>query len=204
MASRSAALAADLSVGPTEEQDQESPMISPRASRTFEPSSGDVCARRRPIRSTANVRIWLILIQERLGRPRALLSSVSGNPARGSWLVRATAITVPDRSLNTSWLRMSTGRSPACSRPRTGLRSAQRPLLSVFGPSLSTRCQPFLGQRSLLISVQLRTFARQATLRQACELLGNSGFHCLASIREAVLGYKLVQFAHQCGIEGDR
>ena len=36
------------------------------------------------------------------------------------------AMTVPDRSLKTSWLRMSTGRWPACSRPRTRLRSAQR------------------------------------------------------------------------------
>jgi len=128
------------SVGPIEEQDQESPMISPRPSRTFETSSGDACAMRRPILSTANVRIWLILIQERLGRPRALLSSVSGNPARGSWLVRATAITVPERSLKTSWLRMSTGRSPACSRPRTGLRSAQRTSpLSIRAKSLYSR-----------------------------------------------------------------
>src|SRR3989449_7452593 len=39
---------------------------------------------------------------------------------------QATAMTVPERSLNTSWLRTRTGRSPACSRPRTGLRSAQR------------------------------------------------------------------------------
>jgi len=29
-------------------------------------------------------------------------SSVNGNPARCGWLVRATAITVPDRSLNMS------------------------------------------------------------------------------------------------------
>ena len=30
------------------------------------------------------------------------ISSVSGNPARGSWLLMATAMTVPERSLNTS------------------------------------------------------------------------------------------------------
>src|SRR5574341_779108 len=35
-------------------------------------------------------------------------------------------MTVPERSLNTSWLKISTGRSPACSRPLTGFRSAQR------------------------------------------------------------------------------
>jgi hypothetical protein len=37
---------------------------------------------RLPIRSAANVRIWLILIQERLGSPDAVDSRVSGNPAR--------------------------------------------------------------------------------------------------------------------------
>ncbi len=77
-------------------------MISPSPSSTVETSSGVDRAIRRPIRSTARVRIWLILIHDRLGRPLAPLSSVSGNPARGSRLVRATAITVPERSLNTS------------------------------------------------------------------------------------------------------
>ena len=101
-------------------------MISPSPSSTEETSSGVAWAMRRPIRSTARVRIWLILIHDRFGKPLALLSSVSGNPARGSWLVSATAITVQERSLNTSWLRIKTGRSPACSLPRTGFRSAQR------------------------------------------------------------------------------
>src|SRR5215813_716739 len=41
-------------------------------------------------------------------------------------IVKATAITVPDRSLKISLLRIRTGRCPACSRPRVGLRSAQR------------------------------------------------------------------------------
>lgn len=53
-------------------------------------------------------------------------SSVKGNPARCGWLVIATAMTVPDRSLNTSWLSTSTGRMPACSRPRVGFKSAHR------------------------------------------------------------------------------
>ena len=62
------------------------------------------------MRSVANVRIWLILTQERLGNLGVTNSNVKGNPARGGWLVKATAITVPDRSLKTSWLRISTGR----------------------------------------------------------------------------------------------
>ena len=53
----------------------------------------------RPIRSVESVRIWLILIHDLFGRPVAVLSSVGGNPARGSWLVSATAMTVPERSL---------------------------------------------------------------------------------------------------------
>src|SRR5947199_10586819 len=54
-------------------------------------------------------------------------------------------MTVPERSLNTSWLRTRTGRSPACSRPRTGLRSAQRiSPLSIRAKSPS--CPPDLPQ----------------------------------------------------------
>jgi hypothetical protein len=41
----------------------------------------------------------------------------SGKPAFGSWPVRATAMTVPDRSLKTSWLKTNTGRSPDCPWP---------------------------------------------------------------------------------------
>jgi hypothetical protein len=37
----------------------------------------------------------------------------------------AIAIAVSDLLLNTSWLRISTGRSPDCSRPLTGFKSAQ-------------------------------------------------------------------------------
>ena len=48
-----------------------------------------------------------------------------GKPARCCWLVRARAMTVPDFSLNTSWLITTTGLTPACSLPLTGLRSAQ-------------------------------------------------------------------------------
>ncbi len=118
-------------------------MISPSPSSTAETSSGVDWATRRPIRETARVRIWLILIHERFGRPFALLSMVSGNPARGSRLVSATAITVPERSLNTSWLRTRTGRSPACSLPRIGIRSAQRiSPLSIRAKCLGSRQGP--------------------------------------------------------------
>ena len=40
-----------------------------------------------------------LFTQDRLVSLEARLSSVSGKPARGSWLVIATAITVPERSL---------------------------------------------------------------------------------------------------------
>jgi hypothetical protein len=55
-----------------------------------------------PIRSTDKVRIWLILIHDRLVNPSAFVSKLKGKEARGSWLVIAMAITVPERSLNTS------------------------------------------------------------------------------------------------------
>src|SRR6266542_750085 len=51
--------------------DQESPMISASPSSTLETASGAVRAMRRPTRSTERVRIWLILIHDRLGRPFA-------------------------------------------------------------------------------------------------------------------------------------
>lgn len=91
------------------------PTISFSPSITRAISSSEARANFLPIRSTESVRTWLILIHDRFGRPVALVSQVSGNPARGSWLVMATAITVPDRSLKTSWLRIKTGRDPACS-----------------------------------------------------------------------------------------
>ncbi len=92
---------------------------------TSSSSSGARRPKRRPSRSVESVRIWLILTQERLGSFVDWISSVSGKPALGWRLVMATAITVPDRSLNTSSLRTATGRRPACSWPRTGLSSAQ-------------------------------------------------------------------------------
>src|SRR6266496_1465608 len=81
---------------------------------------------RLPIRPMESVRIWLIFTQDRLGKAVAPSSRVSGKPARWGWFVIGTAITVPERSLKMSWLRMRTGRRPACSCPRAGWRSAQR------------------------------------------------------------------------------
>jgi hypothetical protein len=92
---------------------------------TCSTSSGGRRPRRLPRRSVDRVRIWPTLTQDRFGRRAEVISTVSGKPAAGSWLVTATAITVPERSLNTSSLRTTTGRRPACSRPRTRSRSAQ-------------------------------------------------------------------------------
>jgi hypothetical protein len=61
------------------------------------------------------VRIWLIFTHDRLGSLTLLSSRVRGNLARCGWLVMAIAITVPDRALNTSSLRTTTGREPPCS-----------------------------------------------------------------------------------------
>jgi hypothetical protein len=39
----------------------------------------------------------MIFTHERFGSPVSVSSKLSGNPARGGWLVSATAMTVPDR-----------------------------------------------------------------------------------------------------------
>ena len=65
-------------------RNESQPIISLRPSTTRSASSSEARARRRPMRSTESVRIWLILTHDRFGKPGALLSSVSGKPARGS------------------------------------------------------------------------------------------------------------------------
>jgi hypothetical protein len=55
-----------------------------------------------PKRSCERVRIWLILTDVFLGRAEEESGRVSGKPAFCGWLVSATAMTTPDRSLNTS------------------------------------------------------------------------------------------------------
>jgi hypothetical protein len=71
------------------------------------------------------VRICEIFSQEVFGSASGGSGIVSGNAALWGWLVIAMAITVSDLLLNTSWLRIKTGRNPACSRPGTGFKSAQ-------------------------------------------------------------------------------
>ena len=76
------------------------PMISTRPSTTAASSSSEARPSRRPMRSTESVRTWLILTHERLGRLGAASGNARGNPARGSRLARAAAMTAPDRSLD--------------------------------------------------------------------------------------------------------
>src|SRR5207249_8452021 len=83
----------------------QSPMISWSPSTTDATSSGVARPSRGPMRSTASVRIWLTFTQAGFGRRVDRKGTVSGKPARCGWLVMATAITVPERSLKTSWLR---------------------------------------------------------------------------------------------------
>jgi hypothetical protein len=55
-----------------------------------------------PKRSTESVRIWLILTHDRFGKVAEISSMVKGKPANGAWLVKARAITVPERALKMS------------------------------------------------------------------------------------------------------
>ena len=151
---------------------------------------------------TTSLRIWLILIQDRFGRPAALLCNVSGKPARGSWRVKATAMTVPERSLKTSWLKISTGRRLACSRPRTGFRSAQRiSPLSIRATFPGFRRDPF--RRGLLFfRIELGALPGQPGAGYSLEFLGERGFDGLAPIPEALMSDQLVDADHQLGFEG--
>jgi hypothetical protein len=88
-------------------------------------SSGEALAIFFPIFLIDSVRTWLILAQGFLGSFVSESSRVRGYPARWGWLVIATAMTVPDRSLKMLWLKIRTGRKPPCSLPMTGFKSAQ-------------------------------------------------------------------------------
>lgn len=57
-------------------------MISFSPSTTAVISSDETTPSRRPIRLTDSVRIWLILIHDRLGSGCDVTSSVNGKPAR--------------------------------------------------------------------------------------------------------------------------
>lgn len=97
-----------------------------------------------------------------------------GKPARCGWLVNAIAITVPDRSLKTSWLSTSTGRRPACSRPRVGSRSAHRtsPLsMRAMSPHPSRGLPPPAPVRPLGRASHIRR--QGGDLQQALEFLQN-------------------------------
>ena len=158
-----------------------------------------------PIRSVDSVRIWLVLTHERLGSLAVVSSSVSGYPALGSWLVSATAITVPERSLNTSWLRIKIGRSPACSWPRTGLRSAQRiSPLRYLGPCLTCGRETFLRQSAFFRGVEFRGLFRQSCARQPGQLLGERRFHRLAPVSKALFGDESVDAVEEVGVDGER
>ena len=138
-------------------------MISFNPSTTWAISSGEARPRRRPILSIDSVRIGLIFAHDFLGNPLDSNSSVSGKPARCDLLVMATAITVPERWLKTSWLRIRTGRRPACSCPRTGFKSAHR-----MSP-LSILAIPIVPQKDLpLPKLSRKPDPTWRILSQAC------------------------------------
>ena len=103
------------------------------------------------------VRICEIFTHEGLGIMSAGSAMVNGNPAFCAWLVIAITITVSDFLLNRSWLRIRTGRNPACSRPRTGSGPPSRLRLSIFGPSVVS--QTLFGQLHFFFWVDFRQLA---------------------------------------------
>ena len=87
------------------------------------PSTRPMCSRRRFL---SRVRICSNRITESFGKPncRAANSMCVGSFAFPVWEVMAAAMTVGLWRLPVSFCTMSTGRTPPCSLPTTGLRSA--------------------------------------------------------------------------------
>src|SRR5437763_1508147 len=186
-------------------------MISFSPSTTWAVSSGEMRAMRRPSRSTASVRIWLIFTHERLGNRTDLTSRVRGKPARCGWLVMAAAMTVPDRALKTSWLKTSQGRRPACSEPRVKLRSAQRtsplstgatcrgPRRALLRPGLSRTRGPGWRTRE----PGARECANLDPAFQARQLFGDGLLHGPAAVGEHAARHQAIEPRQRGGIERD-
>ena len=82
--------------------DRYAPMISFKPSITASNSSFDAFPIFFPNRSVESTRIWLIFTHDCFGKLGSESSNVNGKPAFGRWLVKTTAMTVPERSLKTS------------------------------------------------------------------------------------------------------
>ena len=111
-------------------------------------------------------------------------------------------MTVPERSLKTSWLKISTGREPACSRPRTGFRSAQRISPLSIRPRFQASCEALFGERLFLCRVELGALLGQPGAGYSLEFLGDRGFNGLAPIPKALLRDQLIDPVHEIGFKG--
>ena len=99
-------------------------------------------------------------------------------------------MTVPERALKTSSLRIKTGRRPDCSCPRVGSSSAQT--ISPFsreailvGRPLGDFCrQTFLRESLLFHRVEFGTLLGEPRLADPCDFLLDSGLNGLTAAGE--------------------
>jgi hypothetical protein len=112
-----------------------------------------------------------------------------------SW---STAITVPDRSLNTSWLKTNTGRRPACSFPFVGSSSAHSTsplnILAIERPPQRALPQP--------APVPLPDEASHTPAPGACDLYGQSFPRPLAEWRGFCWGTRETSLTYRPVSEG--
>src|SRR5213593_4279743 len=169
--------------------------LSPSTSRWS--SSGETRPSFLPRRRVDNVRIWLIFTQAGFPTFTDSSSKTRGNPARWGWLVNAMAMTVPECSLNTSALRTTTGRRPACSWPTTGFRLAQ-----TMSP-LRTRAIRRGPRSTLRRPSSARPTCSAWRTRERVELVTDGFLDGAAPVRELALRDEAVDALQELFFDGD-
>ncbi len=90
------------------------PMISFKPSIIVSNSSSETVPIFFPKRCIESVRVWLIFTHDFFGSFGSESSNVNGKLALGCWLVKTTAITVPERSLKMFSQKYQRNRSFSC------------------------------------------------------------------------------------------
>ncbi len=97
-------------------------------------------------RTVSKTRIWWQSATEALGKPPSScgINTHDGSDARRRLVVSGIASTVVVQRLTVSFWKISTGRTPACSEPRIGSRSAHQisPRLTVIARRLPSPVHP--------------------------------------------------------------
>ena len=118
---------------------------------------------------------------------------VRGKPARCGRLVIAIAITVPERSLNTSWLRTRLVEVHLVRFRQQDLDPPSECRPSVFRPFFKLHCQAFLGQSLLVLRSSFEHSSSQAGLVNSGKFLSDGFLNRPASIWKSLGFYKIIE-----------